>query len=322
MLEAVGVPVQRLIRTGIGPVRLGDLRPGQYRELRAAEVLALRAAATRKEPGARGQGLEGTHLSPMSPGEGEEADGFSNKESHPGPSVEPDTDLRPPAPDPLIIAIDGPAAVGKSTVGTLLAERLGAVFLDTGVLYRALTWLALEERVDVRDEERLSEIARALQVRVLPPSISDGRLNDVLVNRRDVTWEIRSPEVDRHVSEVASHARVRTALIPAQRGAVVGARAVVVGRDIGTVIFPDADVKIYLEASAAERAARRARQHGAEADLESVRGALAERDALDRGRAVAPLERAADAVIVETDGVSVEEVVERVSRLVQERAHD
>jgi cytidylate kinase len=210
--------------------------------------------------------------------------------------------------------------VGKSTVGTMLAERLGAVFLDTGVLYRALTYLALQQGVAVDDEERLSEIARTLHVRVQPPSVADGRLNDVLVNGQDATWEIRSPEVDRHVSEVASLPRVRTALIPAQRGAVTGARAVVVGRDIGTVIFPDADVKIYLEASAAERAARRARQHGLEGDLERVRGALAERDALDRGRAVAPLECASDAVTIETDGISVDEVVERVYRLVQERA--
>jgi cytidylate kinase len=202
-------------------------------------------------------------------------------------------------------------------VGSLLADRLGATFLDTGVLYRALTLLGLELGVSSDDGTRLSRIAETLDVRVQPPSIEDGRLCDILLDGRDVTWEIRSRAVDGAVSEVASHAAVRTALIPAQRGAVEGMCAVVVGRDIGTVIFPDADVKVFLDATVAERAARRARQEGAGADPEAVQKALAQRDALDQGRAVAPLARAPDAIVVETDDTPIEQVVDRVYKLVE-----
>jgi cytidylate kinase len=219
----------------------------------------------------------------------------------------------------FVVAIDGPSGAGKSTVGSLLADRLGATFLDTGVLYRALTLLGLELGVSPDDEVRLSRIAETLDVRVQPPSVADGRLCDILLDGRDVTWEIRSRPVDGAVSEVASHPAVRTALIPAQRGAVEGTCAVVVGRDIGTVIFPDADVKVFLDASVAERAARRARQEGVGADPEAVQKALAQRDALDQGRAVAPLVRAPDAIVVDTDDASVEEVVERVYELVRAR---
>jgi cytidylate kinase len=220
---------------------------------------------------------------------------------------------------PILIAIDGPSAAGKTTVGTMVAERLHAAFLDTGVLYRVLTLCGLEQGVAPEDEAALAEMARTLDVEVRRPSVDDGRLVDVILDGRDVTWEIRSPEVDAHVSQVASHPNVRKALIPAQRRAAESTSAVVVGRDIGTVILPDAQVKIYLDATALERARRRAHQIGPDASLEEVTRAILRRDELDSSRSTAPLERAPDALVVETDGVTVEEVVDRIVEVVRER---
>lgn len=219
----------------------------------------------------------------------------------------------------MVIAIDGPAGVGKTTVGIRLADRLGATFLDTGVLYRALTLRALEEGVDAEDEGQLAALAEQLDVEVGRPMVADGRESDIRLGERDITRAIRAPEVEGQVSQVASHAAVRTALVPAQRRAAGGGYAVVVGRDIGTVIFPDALVKIYLEASADERARRRAGQLGSNHDAEAVARGLAQRDELDSGRAVAPLKPADDAIRVETDDLSVDEVVDRVWQMVKER---
>jgi CMP/dCMP kinase len=220
---------------------------------------------------------------------------------------------------PFLVAIDGPSAAGKTTVGTMVAERLNAAFLDTGVLYRVLTLCAQEQGIAPEDEEALAEFAAKLDVVVQPPSADDGRLADVFVEGRDVTWAIRTPEVDAHVSQVASHPHVRQALIPAQRRAAESTSAVVVGRDIGTVILPDAQVKIYLDATALERARRRAQQLGADADLAEVTRAIERRDELDRSRSTAPLEQAPDAVVVDTDGVPAEDVVERIVAIVHER---
>jgi cytidylate kinase len=265
MLDAVGRPVQRLVRTRIGPVQLGNLRPGEYRALTRREVEGLMASSN----------------------------------------------------NPLVVAIDGPSAAGKTTVGSRLAERLGATFLDTGVLYRALTLLANERGVDPHDQEGLARLASTLDIRVRPPTVADGRLSDVLLDGRDVTGSLRTPEVDAGVSVVSSHAAVRDALIDVQRRASESGPAVVVGRDIGTVIFPDADVKVFLDASPAERARRRATEQGTDQDLPRVLAAIQRRDELDSARAVAPLERAADAVVVDTSGLSVEQVTDRILSLVQ-----
>jgi cytidylate kinase len=215
----------------------------------------------------------------------------------------------------LIVAIDGPAAAGKTTVGKLLADRLDASFLDTGVLYRALTLAALERGVDVANADGLAAIARSLDVRVARREEEGGTVDAILLDDRDISDAIRSPEVDGSVSQVAGHAAVRAALVDAQRRAAAAPRAVVVGRDIGTVIFPDAQVKVFLDASAEERVRRRSAER-ATGEQATVERQLAERDRLDRERAVAPLVPAPDALVLDTDGLSIEEVVQHVERLV------
>lgn len=221
-----------------------------------------------------------------------------------------------------VIAIDGPAAAGKTTVGRRLAERLGWTFFDTGVLYRALALLALERGVPVDDGPALAALARTMAVRVTRASVADGRDADVLLDGRDVTWAIRAPAVDAVVSRVAAAPEVRAALVEPQRRAARNGPAVVVGRDIGTVIFPDAALKVYLDASLAERARRRAadlRARGLPASEAEVLRDLTRRDQLDSERACAPLALPADGVVISTDGLSIDEVVDRVLALWRER---
>ena len=158
---------------------------------------------------------------------------------------------------PEIIAIDGPAASGKSTVGALVAEKLDYVWLDTGIMYRAVACEALETGVPIDDEPAISELAEGLDVDVVPASVDDGRQFDVLINGKDRTWEIRSNEVNGSVSEVSVYPGVRVAMTELQRKIASKGRIVVLGRDIGTVVLPDADLKIYLDASIEVRAQRR-----------------------------------------------------------------
>ena len=162
---------------------------------------------------------------------------------------------------PSIIAIDGPAASGKSTIGSRLAKTLGYLFFDTGVMYRAITWLVLERGIDLHDEAAVTALAEEAQIDVAPASKPDGRACDVLVNGRDITWEIRTRRVDENVSLIAAYRGVRRALSQQQRRIGQRGRIVMVGRDIGTVVLPEADLKIYLDATAAtlsERNRRRA----------------------------------------------------------------
>ncbi|HEY7064000.1 MAG TPA: (d)CMP kinase [Chloroflexota bacterium] len=224
---------------------------------------------------------------------------------------------------PSVIAIDGPAAVGKTTVGRRVADRLAWTFLDTGVLYRALAWLGQQDGIAPDDDARLAALARDLDAQVTRPSKADGREADVRVHGVDVTWNIRSQAVDRVVSIIAALPEVRAALIPAQRRAAQAGPAVVVGRDIGTVIFPDAALKVYLEATEDERARRRAAElaeRGPAPGRAAVLADLRRRDMLDSGREHAPLAAAADAVRVGTDGRSVDEVVEAILALWHDRA--
>jgi cytidylate kinase len=221
---------------------------------------------------------------------------------------------------PSTIAVDGPAASGKSTIGGLLAERLGYLYFDTGALYRAITWLALEKGVEIGDEEAIVALAQAAQITITRPTVQDGRQYTVYADSRDITWEIRSPEVDAHVSPVSAYPGVREALKMVQRRIGEEGRVVMVGRDIGTVILPHADLKIYLDASLEVRAQRRYKEilaRGEEASYEDVLADMRRRDEIDSHRLAAPLKPAEDAIIIDTDNLSIEEVLSQVMALVE-----
>lgn len=219
---------------------------------------------------------------------------------------------------PSIIAIDGPAASGKSTIGKRLADELGYLFFDTGVMYRAVTWIALQRGVDMRDETEVTRLAEETSMDVAPASKSDGRACDVLLEGRDITWETRRPEVDANVSIVSAYAGVRRALSAQQRRIGQRGRVVMVGRDIGTVVLPEANLKIYLDASAEERARRRFDEivaRGEQADFNEILSKVRMRDKIDSTRAVAPLRPADDAVILDSDKLTADEVFARVKEL-------
>jgi len=217
-----------------------------------------------------------------------------------------------------VIAIDGPAASGKSTLGLRLANMLGYLFFDTGVMYRAVTWLALQRGIDVRDEAALTALAEKTQIDVAPASKSDGRTCDVLVDGQDITWEIRRRKVESNVSGVSAYRGVRSALSQQQRRIGQRGRIVMVGRDIGTVVLPEADLKIYLDATAEQRARRRFDEiiaRGAQADYNEILAKVIERDRIDSTRDVAPLKAAEDAIVLDSDKLTADEVLEQVLAL-------
>jgi len=221
---------------------------------------------------------------------------------------------------PRVIAIDGPAASGKSTLAQLLAERLGYLFFDTGVMYRAVTLAALTRGVPPKDEAGVSELAQSIEVDVRPPTVGDGRLYDVLSNGEDVTWAIRTVDVDRHVSRVSAYAGVRQAMTRRQREIGLRGGVVMVGRDIGTVVLPEAELKIYLEATVEERARRRQLEltrRDQSSPYEEILKAMAARDAYDSSRTLAPLKPAPDAVLLDTTGLTVEQGLARAMALAE-----
>jgi cytidylate kinase len=215
-----------------------------------------------------------------------------------------------------IIAIDGPAGSGKSTVGQRLAQRLGYLYFDTGVMYRAVTLACLERGVPFDDQASVEALAEVVAIDVRPPSAGDGRQYDVLLDGKDVTWALRSSAVDANVSRVSMYAGVRRAMSARQREIGLRGRVVMVGRDIGTVVLPEADLKVYLDASVEERARRRWRESEARGEgvqaFEDVLKAMRERDRIDSTRVVAPLKAALDAVILDSTPMGVDQVVERV----------
>lgn len=218
----------------------------------------------------------------------------------------------------LVIAIDGPAAAGKTTVARMLADQLNILLFDTGALYRAITLAALRKNIDLQDVEALARLAVSSQIDLRPPSVEDGRSADVILDGEDITWEIRAPEVDANVSQVSAYPKVRNALLNIQRRIADGARVVLVGRDIGTVVTPHAGTKIYLNASAEERARRRyqdLRKQSVETDYGTVLEDLRERDFKDSSRVTAPLRPAEDAIIIDTDGLQVEDIVTQIERI-------
>jgi len=219
---------------------------------------------------------------------------------------------------PSIIAIDGPAASGKSTLGLKVAQELSYLFFDTGVMYRAVTWIALDHDIDVKDEAKITALAEETPIDVAPASKSDGRACDVLLAGKDITWETRLPMVDANVSVVSAYRGVRAALSKQQRRIGQRGKVVMVGRDIGTVVLPEADLKIYLDASADERARRRFNEmtaRGANVKYEDVLAKVIERDRIDSTRDVAPLRAAEDAVVIDSDKMNVDDVFEKVMAL-------
>lgn len=217
-----------------------------------------------------------------------------------------------------IIALDGPAASGKSTLGRRLADTLGYLFFDTGIMYRAITWIALQRDLNLLDEPSVTELARTAQIDIRPPSKNDGRACDVVIAERDVTWDMRDGNVEANVSVVSAYAGVRAALSEQQRRIGMRGRVVMVGRDIGTVVLPEADIKIYLDASAEERARRRYDEliaRGEQADYDEILSKVIERDRIDSTRAVAPLRPADDAVIIDSDKMDADQVFDRVLEL-------
>jgi cytidylate kinase len=208
----------------------------------------------------------------------------------------------------LVIAVDGPVGAGKSTAARLLAERLGCRYIDSGAMYRALAWKALQMNLDLEDEQRLMRLLGDTSITL--EGSGDGLI--VRVDGQEVSREIRTPEVEQASSKISTLASIRRVMVARQREMASQGGVVMDGRDIGTVVFPDADVKFYLEARLEERAKRRyleARRAGVAGDLEKFTEEIEMRDARDMGRSASPLRKAEDAVTIDTTGLNAFQVV-------------
>lgn len=211
----------------------------------------------------------------------------------------------------LIIAIDGPSGAGKSTVARLLAQRLGYIYIDTGAMYRSLGWKAKQERLDPADEKSLADLCARTEVTIRKDN-SDPRF---YVDGFDVTGEIRTPEMGMMASVVSKSPAVRARLLTLQRELGKNGGVVMDGRDIGTIVFPDADRKFFLEASAEERGKRRyleLKEKGMDVELARITRELEERDQQDSGRSIAPLRKADDALLIDSSFLSIDQVVDRM----------
>lgn len=217
----------------------------------------------------------------------------------------------------MIVAVDGPAGAGKSTISRLIADRYGWTYLDTGAMYRAVTLLAIEQGVNPADGEELGRLARYVEIGFQPGL---GGVPRVFAGCREVTEDIRSQEVSAKVSQVSAHRQVREAMVEKQRTLAAAGNMVLDGRDIGTVVCPDADVKIFLTAANEERARRRRlelKAKGVEVSQEQMEKEIAARDQYDSSREIAPLKVAADAVVVDTTEMTIEQVVDTVAQLIE-----
>ena len=216
---------------------------------------------------------------------------------------------------PQLIAIDGPVAVGKSSVGSLLAKRLGYVFFDTGMMYRAFTWKVLKSGISIKDEQKLCQLANTTKFDFVP--LQGCRLSP-LIDDEDVSSKLLCPEVEAHVSLASKIAGVRQTLILVQRRLAQRGKIVMAGRDIGTVVLPWAKLKIFLTASTEERAKRRYKElleRGENSSPEIVLADLKKRDEMDIHRTISPLKPAEDAIIINTENLSLEQVVDKIYTL-------
>jgi cytidylate kinase len=224
---------------------------------------------------------------------------------------------------PRVIAVDGSAASGKSSIGRRLAARLGYPFLDTGIMYRAMTFAAIDSSTDISDEAALGRLAQTAKISVSLAGSGSGSETVVSVDGRDVTSSLRRSDVEEAVSLVSRVPAVRDALVRQQREIAERKAIVMAGRDIGTVVLPRAELKLYLDASVEERAGRRHREFeslGRELTHDEVLGDLRRRDRIDTERDVSPLRPADDAVMINTDGLSLDEVMARVIAIVESQS--
>ncbi len=219
--------------------------------------------------------------------------------------------------DAIQIAIDGPAAAGKSTIGSALAVALDCRYLDTGLMYRALTWLALERDMVPAEDGELAGLARQMAF-----SLSPDQAGVLCMNGKPLGGELRASRIDLLVSRVASYPDVRAVLVEQQRRLAAEGCIVLVGRDIGTVVLPDARVKLWISASAEERAARRMREGLSDGGVADELARIRARDATDAGRAVSPLRQADDAIVIETDRISQDDVLTVALEAVAQRLTD
>jgi CMP/dCMP kinase len=218
------------------------------------------------------------------------------------------------------IAIDGPAASGKSSVGLALSKSLGYLFLDTGVMYRAITWAALQKNIDIENEAAISKLASQSIIEIKQPSQKDGRTNDLCLDGIDITQKITDKLINDNVSVVSKYKDVRKYLTRQQQEIALNGNIVMVGRDIGTVVLPNADHKFFLNASSHERAKRRHLEEikkGGNPIFEEIQNNIIERDRIDTTRKVAPLIPAKDAHIIDTDNKTIEQVVMEILRIIK-----
>jgi cytidylate kinase len=221
----------------------------------------------------------------------------------------------------MIIAVDGPAASGKSTLARRIADALGYLYFDTGVMYRAVTFAALLKGIDIDDEEAVSKIAIEIDIDVRQASVNDERQYDVIMDGEDITWDIRSSAVDTNVSQVSTYGDVRQAMTQVQRQIGLRGNVVMAGRDIGTVVLPEADLKLYLDASVEARANRRYVEcvaRGEHVKRDEILAWMRERDRIDSTRTIAPLRPAEDAIILDSTSMDADEVFEKALSLARQ----
>jgi len=226
----------------------------------------------------------------------------------------------------LIIAIDGPAAVGKSTMGKLIARELGFLYIDTGAIYRAITWKILKNNININDEEVISSIVSNTSISIKRSNSKNS--NDyyhIFVDGEDVSEEIRNPRIDQNVSQIARQPKIREQLIYLQRELAAQGNIVMEGRDIGSVILPQADIKFYFIASEKERIKRRYKEltnKGFNLDYEEVKKQIIQRDSIDTKRKYAPLIKAKDAILIDSTGKSIEEVKDHILKIINNIKED